>query len=120
MNQVSRQDIQSIVDVARNRIIERVVCRQDMLVLHDAMKTIMSAQQQQQLLLRQAEQQRVVFTRRAEAVESRLSTIEHEIRTTQVLIARMLDRMATQRIQQVALPAQPERQPETSHVYKPA
>lgn len=121
MNQVSKQDIQGIVDVARNRIIERSVTKQDISMLQEQLKLISNVQQQHQQLLNQAQQQRIMFTRRAESVDARLNTIENEIKNTQVLIGRVLDRMAAQRIQQIVVPAQPDGQTrEATHVYRPA
>lgn len=102
MGPVTRQDIQNIVEVNRNRILERVATKQDIAVLTDSIRQLTSMHQQSQQLLKQSEYQRLQLSRRAVAVEARLINVENELRSTQS----MMSRMAGQKPQPIIIPAQ--------------
>ena len=75
MNPATRQDVQNIVDVARNRIEQRTVAKQDIINLTDSLKQLIGLHQQSQQMIKQSEYQRLQLTRRSIAVEARLSTL---------------------------------------------
>lgn len=104
MNPATRQDVQNIIDVARNRIEQRTVARQDILNLTDSLRQLISLHQQSQQMIKQSEYQRLQLTRRSAAVEARLATLENEIRT----LAATMNRMAGQKAQPIIMPAQPQ------------
>lgn len=119
---VTKQDIQNLLAIERNRILERTITKQDLNALTEAIRNIIVLHQQSQQMLKQSEYQRLQLTRRAVAVEARLAGVENELHATQTLVARMLDRLAAQRLQpQVVQPAQTERgqTPTTEYVYRP-
>lgn len=124
MGPVNRQDVQNIINNAQNRIFDRVASRQDMLVLIDAVRTLSNLHQQSQQLLKQSEYQRSQLARRTVALETRMSNIEVELKNTQMLVGRVLDRIGAQQLQKISLPAQPEQQraaePATQYVYRPS
>lgn len=104
MNPVTRQDVQVMIDLARVRILERAACKQDLVVLQDALKSITNTEQQLIQFLRQAEVQRMQFIRRAATIETRMTHLENELRTTQGLIMRVLNQQAVQKNQQIVVP----------------
>jgi chromosome segregation ATPase len=121
MPPVNRQEVQNIIEIAKNRIIERVATKQDIIMLSDSIKTLSNLHLQSQQLLKQSEYQRSQLSRRIVALETRISSMDNEIRTAQY----MLSKMAGQKQQptQIVLPATPEQQPITptpgSYVFRP-
>jgi hypothetical protein len=106
MNPASRQDVQNIVDVARNRIEQRTVAKQDLINLTDSLRQLIGLHQQSQQMIKQSEYQRLQLTRRAAAVEARMSSLENEIRTLTAVITRMVG----QKQQPIIVPAPPTQQ----------
>lgn len=100
MNPATRQDVQNIVDVARNRIEQRTVAKQDILNLTDSLRQLIGLHQQSQQMIKQSEYQRLQLTRRAAAVEARMSSLENEIRT----LTGAMNRMAGQKQQPIIVP----------------
>jgi hypothetical protein len=100
MGPANRQDVQNIVDIARNRILERTVTKQDLTVLSEAVRNLMNMQQQSQQMLKQGEYQRLQFTRRAVALEARMALIENELRGVQ----QALTKLAGQKPEKVIMP----------------
>lgn len=97
----TRQDVQNIIDVARNRIEQRTVAKQDILNLTDSLRQLIALHQQSQQMIKQSEYQRLQLTRRAAAVEARMSSLENEIRT----LTAATNRMAGQKQQPIIIPA---------------
>jgi hypothetical protein len=91
MNPVSRQDVQNIIDISRNRIMERMVTRQDFLTLCDTVKNLVSLHQQSQQLLKQGDYQRSQLSRRLVALEARTISLESEVRALSVHTSRLVD-----------------------------
>ncbi|PID32075.1 hypothetical protein CR970_02455 [Candidatus Saccharibacteria bacterium] len=75
----SRQDIQTIVENAKGRILDRVAQKQDIQSLNDNIRALINIEQQNQQLLRQAETQRIQLVNRAMALETRLSQLERDM-----------------------------------------
>lgn len=101
MNPISRQDVQNIVDMSRNRIMERMVTKQDVAMVSEALKNIMAVNQQNQQLLRQSEQQRTQLAKRVATLEGRIASFENEMR----VVSTTMLKTAGQR-QQIIMPAQ--------------
>ena len=102
MNPISRQDVQNIVDISRNRIMERMVTKQDVAMVSEALKNIMAVNQQNQQLLKQSEYQRAQLAKRVATLEGRIASFENEIR----VVSTTMLRSAEQKAQQITLPAQ--------------
>ncbi|HTE57432.1 MAG TPA: hypothetical protein VK694_01720 [Verrucomicrobiae bacterium] len=125
MVSLTKQDLQNALDVARNRLLERVATRQDVNSLRETIKVLTVTLQQSQQLLRQEEYQRVQLVRRAVAMESRMVGLENElrqVRTSMVQLAhaqpveRMTERVILQQVQ-----ADPEhRQTPEQRYYNPS
>lgn len=104
MSPASRQDVQNIVDVARNRIEQRTVAKQDILNLTDTLRQLIALHQQSQQMIKASEYQRLQLTRRSAAVEARMANLENEVRT----LTAAINRMALQKQQPIVMPAQPQ------------
>lgn len=119
MGPVNRQDVQNIVEIARNRIMERAVTKQDMAVMMESIRNLTNMHQQSQQILKQGEYQRSQLTRRAVALETRLGTVENELKTVQYL----LGKLAEQKPQQIIMPVRPEQpatpEPTPDYAYRP-
>ena len=98
--QVTRQDVQNIVDVARNRIEQRTVAKQDIINLTDSLRQLIGLHQQSQQMIKQSEYQRLQLTRRSTALEARMSSLENEIRA----LTAATNRMAGQKQQPIIVP----------------
>lgn len=117
MNPISRQDVQNIVDISRNRIMERMVTKQDVAMVSEALRNIMVVNQQNQQLLKQSEYQRAQLAKRVVTLEGRIASFENEIRS----VSTTMLRSAEQRAQQITLPTQnqPQESPQYAY-YRPA
>lgn len=100
MGPATRQDVQNIVNVATNRITERTVSRQDISVLADTMRQLVASHQQSQQMIKASEYQRLQLTRRAAAVEARMTSLENEIRA----LTAAMNRMIVQKSQPIIVP----------------
>ena len=105
----TRQDVQNIVDVARNRIEQRTVAKQDIVNLTDTLKQLIGLHQQSQQMIKQSEYQRLQLTRRSAAVEARMTSLENEIRT----LITATNRLSEQKQQPIIVPA-PAPQPQAA------
>lgn len=124
MNPVNRQDVQNIVDIARNRIMERMVTRQDFLTLCDTVKNLTVLHQQSQQMLKQGEYQRSQLSRRVVALEARTVSLENEIRALSVLTSRLVDQrsplVAATQSQPQPDARVPQQAPQYAAEYRPA
>lgn len=113
---VNRQDVQNIVEVARNRIMSNMVTKQDISAITDSIRTLNNLQTQSMQLLKQSEYQQSQLSRRVVALEARLINLEAELRNTHQTMTRVVDQP-----QRIVVPAQPntEGQPTTEYVYRP-
>lgn len=125
MVSLTKQDLQNALDVARNRLLERVATRQDVNSLRETIKVLTVTLQQSQQLLRQEEYQRVQLVRRAVAMESRMVGLENELRhvrssMVQLAHAQPVERM-TERVILQQVQADPEqRQTPEQRYYNPS
>lgn len=120
MNPASRQEVQNIVEIAKNRTLDRIPTKSEFVQLFDNVRTLINLHQQSQQLLKQSEYQRSQLTRRAVALETRVVALETEIKTTQWMISRLAEKQP----QQIVVPAQagdqPARsQPAQQYAYRP-
>ncbi len=118
MGPVSRQDVQNIVEVARNRIMERAVTKQDITTLTDTIRNLTNLHQQSQQMLKQSEYQRLQLSRQVVAAEARLANLENEVRTTQAMINRLAGQRPQHIIMPVPVPQGQDNQP-TQYSYRP-
>jgi len=125
MTPITKQDLQNVVDTARNRIMERTASRQDVLSLHDTIKMLTTLHQQSQQLQRQAEFQRVQLVRRAVAMESRMVQLERELQNVRRVITQLAQAQPTERVTErvIMQQVQPEQPPvaaeQATYVYSP-
>lgn len=107
MVSLTKQDIQGVIDSARNRILERVATRQDIQTACDASRDrvltyVHDVQQQQYQLSRQTNIQVNQMVRRLAAMESRLLTLEselhNEMRAIHGLLQRVMETTEEQRV----------------------
>ncbi len=103
MISLTKQDIQNVIDSAKNRILERVATRQDIQAACDSTRDrvltyIHDVQQQQYQLSRQTNTQTIQLARRMTAMENRLVTIESELRAMHVLLQRVAETNEEQRV----------------------
>jgi hypothetical protein len=120
MGNITRQDVQAIVDTARNTLLQKLATRQDVQTVCDNTRDrTMAVIQQQIQTIRQMNYQNIQMFRRVVALESRMATLEHELKAAHQLMVRLMENMP----QQIAMPAMPEGQPvprEHQYVYRPA
>lgn len=102
MNSASRQDVQNIVEVAKNRIMDRMVTRQDVNALTDTIKNLTALHQQSQQHIRQSEYQQAQLSRRIISLEARIINHENDIKILTAAISRLME----QRPQQIIMPIQ--------------
>lgn len=124
MAPVSKQEVQSLLDSARKQIIEKVATRHDVQMLTEAARDrVMNytrdlLQIYQQNMLRRLEFYHIQDTRRVATLETRLMTLEQELKSMRV----SLERLHETQPQRVYMPLQNEadKQPYTQYVYKPS
>jgi hypothetical protein len=125
MGPISKQDVQSMLNTAQNRILERVALRQDVQALTDVVKNLLNLNQQNQQLFRQSEYQRLQLVRRAVALEARMGQLEAELRAMRTTVSATMTRMTDQQSvpQRMNMPATPESQQSSmpaQYLYRPA
>lgn len=89
MNAITRQDVQNITDNLRNRIIERMITKQDVLGLHDAIRQSTTLVQQNQMSLRNGEQYLAQTLKRVELLESSINEMAMDIKKLQYEVERI-------------------------------
>lgn len=102
MVNLSKQDVQGIVETAKNRMLDRVASKQDLQILNDTIKVMVSNQQQCQQLIRQSEYQRVQMMRRTVSLEARILQLDQELRNMRV----SLDRLANSQPERILMPTE--------------
>lgn len=117
MVSITRQDLQSVIDNARNRLLERIATRQDVHALQDTIKALTNTLQQSQQMLRHAEYQRVQLVRRAVAMESRMVQLEHELQNMRRVMTQLADARPTEKVTERVIMTQPNGQRQTTGRY---
>lgn len=118
MTNLSKQDVQSVVDNAKNQMLQRVVTKQDIQAQNDLLKMMFVNLQQCQQIIRQSEYQRVQMTRNISALEGRILQMDQETRQMRAT----LDRLIEHQPERILMPAQPEvaKTPEQRYLYNPS
>lgn len=101
MTSLSRQDVQTVVDMARNRILEKVLSRQEMQNLFDLnrdrlMTNLQNLHSQDQRLLAQQSWQVNQNTNRVMQVEARMLAIEQQLKSLQQLLVKFMQEQQSQ------------------------
>lgn len=109
---LNKQDAQNMLENTKNRIIEKVATRQDVVLQTEASRDrVMNyvrdlLQVFQQNLLRRQEYQQSQTQRRMVAMETRMINLEQEIKANRLVLQQILDRLSEQQSQQrITLPA---------------
>jgi hypothetical protein len=124
MAPVTKQEVQNLVDNARKQITEKVINKQDVQMLSEAARDrVMNytrdlLQVYQQNMLRRLEFYHIQSTRRIANLESRMMTLEQEIKAMRQAMERIAE-AAPQRVY-MSLQNDADKQPYTEYVYKPA
>jgi ribosomal 50S subunit-associated protein YjgA (DUF615 family) len=119
MGPATKQDVQSIVDASRSRVLERidrVALKQDIQAIMDCLKGLLNVHQQSQQLLRQAEYQRLQLIRRMTAIEARMVQLEQQARSSKGALSKVAQ--AASQPQRLIFPAQPSNQGESQAGYQ--
>ena len=113
MGPLNKQDAQNLIENAKNRIIEKVATRQDVQLLSESSRDkVMNyvrdlLQVYQQNMLRRSEYQQSQMQRRMVAMETRMITMEQELKATRGLLNQILEKVTEQAsAQKISLPAQ--------------
>lgn len=113
----TKQEVQNLLDQTKNRITERMVTRQDMQCLQDLVRGLVATNQQMQQMMRQSEAQNTLLMRRIIGLEGRIGQFEHELRTLQQFVSRLID----SKPEQIVIPASPEENKRYGqYIYRPA
>lgn len=99
MGPMTRQDMQTMLDNSRARLLERMAQRQDVQQLTENVKTLLVTTQQMLQLLRQADSQRTQTNRRVAALEMHLAALEQEIRPLRSTMTQVASKQSNQRIE---------------------
>jgi hypothetical protein len=108
MAQLSRNDVQQIVDNAKNRIIERVATRQDLQTVTDTARdrvmtyTYDLVQMHQQQMIRRMSIHSTNMQRQVSSLEARIMAQDQELKT----MRQLLERIANNEPQRIYLPVQ--------------
>lgn len=118
MADLTKQDLQNIVDNAKNRVLERVVTRQDLQCQTDLIKVMYANLQQALQLSRQSEFQRAQMARQIVGLESKLTQMDQELRQVRAITQKIIDNQPERIIMPVQTSGTPT--PEQKYVYNPA
>ncbi len=106
MTNLTKQDVQNVMENVKNQMLQRVASRQDLQAQNDLMRALLSNLQQNQQLLRQSEFQRVQMHRRAVALESRIVQLDQELRTLRGSLENSIARLIEQQPERIIMPVQ--------------
>jgi len=104
MAPLTKQDVQNLLEVSRNRIFERIASHQDIQAMQETIKALCNINQQTLQLIRQGEYQKTQLIRRAVLVENRMTILEQELKSLRITLTRMIDSQP----QQAVITAQPD------------
>ena len=125
---LSKQDIQNVVENAKNRIMERMASRQEIQIINDSardrvmtyMQTLLQAHQNQ--LFNRENIHYTQTQRRIGNLEQRIASLDGEIRLLRRTIEQLASALAAaQQTNRVTMPLQPEQSattPYTNYVFK--
>lgn len=114
MGNISRQDVQSIVDNARNTLLQRLVTKQELQSTTDTTRDrLITLLQQQAQLIKQMNYQSIQMFRRTVAMEQKMATLEHDLKASHQLMLYMAENMP----RQIAMPVMPEQSEQAPQQY---
>lgn len=96
MMAATRQDIQGVVDYAKNSILQRVMSKGEFQSVAEQVRDrilseINSIHQENQQMLRASSQSRETLIRKTTAMESRMASLEQEFKVLQQMIGRIFE-----------------------------
>ncbi len=95
MSQLTRQEVQRLLDTTRNQITDRVLTRQDLITVNEQIRDRMMnymqdlAQVQQQNIVRRTASQSDDVSKRIVALESRICNMEQDLKTTLQILQKL-------------------------------
>lgn len=96
MGPIKIQDIQNAVNLAQNRTVQQLsqtmLPKQDLQLMNNNIKALVTLVQQNQQYLRQSEYQILQWTRRTAAMEARIAQLEQEVKWTRSLLEKVSNR----------------------------
>lgn len=103
MISLTKQDMQNVIEAAKNRILERVATRQDIQTACDASRDrvltyVHDVQQQQYQLTRQTNVQTLQMGKRLANLETRISSLEGELKAVRGLLSRLVEIAEEQKV----------------------
>lgn len=124
MAPLTKQEVQNLIDNAKKQIIEKVATKHDVQCMSEAARDrVMNyardlLQIYQQNLLRRLEFYQVQNTRRIATLETRMTTLEQDVK----YIRQAIERLVETAPQKIYMPLQndADKQPYTEYVYRPA
>lgn len=111
MADLTRQDVQAVIDNAKTRLLDYVATRQDMQTLNTTLR-------QNQQFLRQEERQRIELIRRLTALETRFAQLEHDLHDMRRMIESLANQQPPEKITERVVVTRPEER--QRYVYTPA
>lgn len=114
---LTKQDIQNIVENAKNRVLDRVASRQEVQSQTDLMKLMFTNLQQSLQISRQSEFQRAQMARQIASLEARLVQMDQEMRLIKVAAQKIVDNQP----ERIIMPVEAEsgQSPERRYLYNP-
>ncbi len=96
MAPVTRQEIQGVVEVAKNRILERMISKNDIQTLAEhirgtVLQTMQTWQNANQQHIRQTAIMDNHLWQKTASIEIRMTSLEHQMKVLQQLITRVLE-----------------------------
>jgi hypothetical protein len=93
---MNRQDLQTTIEAAKSKIIERLVTKYDVQSACDhavsrAMSGLQELHQENQIMLRRSSAQRDQLYRKAAVIETRIANMEQDIRNIQDMLIRLTE-----------------------------
>lgn len=96
MMAATRQEIQGVVDYAKNSILQRLITKGEFQSLAEQVRDrilneINTLHQENQMMLRQSANSREILFRKTAAMEARVASMEQEFKILQQMIAKMFE-----------------------------
>ena len=97
MSTMTRQDLLAVTEVAKNKIIERLVTKYDVQMICDSsrdkiLSSVQSMNLENQALMRQLSAQRDMSWRKVTALEEQILSLQKDIRALQTTLNQRLDK----------------------------
>lgn len=98
MSAMTRQDLLSVTELAKNKIIERLVTKYDVQAACDSVRdnvqsSIQSMHMENQAMIRQLNAQKDQSWRKITSLEAQVSSLQEEIRSMRQMLGRLVENM---------------------------